>query len=211
MNYEVRIDKSCSDYLATMQEMELIVRTVRNGAAPSLLWFLEYPPLYTAGLGCKDVSVHGEIPVFPSLRGGRMTYHGPGQRVIYFIHKLPPKHQDVKRYIYFLEEWMIEVLKCFNIQGKRDANGVGVWVRSNHSVKKIGAIGVRIQGWVVSHGISFNVCSDLTHYNNIIPCGISGAGVTSLKELGVKSAMQDVDAIFVKTFEKTYINIMGKI
>lgn len=208
MEYELRIENGFQPYLETMQEMERRVACVKDGAEKSLLWFLEHPALYTAGVGVKNHSFHSEIPLYTTTRGGKVTYHGPGQRVIYFVHKLPVSERDIRKYIYFLEEWLIVTLGCLGINGLRHKDGTGVWVNTASGVEKIGAIGVRLQGWVVSHGISLNIAPNLNHYKDIIPCGIEGRSVTSLKELGVRASMEEVDQILIDSFDSTYRKVM---
>lgn len=208
MEYELRIENGFRPYLDTIQEMEQRVTCVRSGQKKSLLWFLEYPPLYTAGVGVKDHVFCSEIPLHTTTRGGKVTYHGPGQRVVYFVHKLPFSERDIRKYIYFLEEWLIVALGRLGINGLRHEDGTGVWVRTASGVEKIGAIGVRLQGWVVSHGVSLNISPNLDHYKNIVPCGIEGRSVTSLERLGVCASMEEVDKILVDCFLSTYRKVM---
>jgi lipoyl(octanoyl) transferase len=187
--------------------MERRARAVREGAAPELLWFLEHPPLYTAGTSADDgeLLAPGRFPVYRTGRGGRFTYHGPGQRVAYSILDLRrPGPPDLRRYVYDLEGWLIAALARLDVTGERRDGRIGIWVRTGIGEAKIGALGVRISRWVTTHGIALNVSPDLSHFAGIVPCGISDHGVTSLKALGAESDMAKVDAVLRATFEETF-------
>jgi lipoyl(octanoyl) transferase len=185
--------------------MEARAAAIANGTEPELVWLVEHPPIYTAGTSARDEDLlDPRFPVFKTGRGGQFTYHGPGQRVGYVMLNLRPRGGDVRRYVHDLEEWLIRALKRFDVQGERRADRVGIWVVRGDHEDKIAAIGVRVRRWVTFHGIALNVAPDLTHFGGIVPCGIRGHGVTSLKDLGVGANMADVDAVLRAAFEEVF-------
>jgi lipoyl(octanoyl) transferase len=192
-------------YEAAVAAMEHRVRLIRDGEAEELVWFLEHPPLYTAGTSAdpKDLLAQ-DLPVFATGRGGQYTYHGPGQRVAYVLLDLKRRGADLKRHVYNLEEWLIRALQELGVTGERRQGRVGVWVDDKGKEAKIGAVGVRVRKWVTYHGISLNVSPDLSHYRGIVPCGIRDYGVTSLKELGAGATMGEVDRALRQSWKKVF-------
>lgn len=189
--------------------MEQRVAEIRDGEAPETVWLLEHPPLYTAGTSADPAELlnSDRFPVFQSGRGGRFTYHGPGQRVAYAMLDLRTRGTDVRAFVRGLEEWLIGTLGRFGVSGERREGRVGIWVaRGNGSEReeKIAAIGVRVRRWITFHGISLNVAPDLGHFEGIVPCGITGHGVTSLHDLGIEAAMADVDAALHAAFDDVF-------
>jgi lipoyl(octanoyl) transferase len=183
--------------------MEQRVADIRAGTAPELVWLLEHPPVYTAGTSAAEDELldAGRFPVHRTGRGGRYTYHGPGQRITYVMLDLKRRGPDVRQFVRNLEGWVIAVLNQFGVTGERRDGRVGIWVAGpDGTEEKIAAIGVRIRHWVTFHGIAINVNPELEHFNGIIPCGIAGYGVTSLSQLGVTASLEDVDAVLRKTF-----------
>ena len=207
-NLEWRISSDLVPYPEALAEMEQRVAQIHAGDAPELIWLLEHPPLYTAGTSTnKEDLLDARFPVFEAGRGGELTYHGPGQRVIYILMDLNKRGRDVRKFVHNLEQWMIDTLAQFNIVGEVRDDRVGVWVvRDGGMEDKIGAIGVRVRKWVTFHGIALNVEPDLTHYSGIVPCGIRGFGVTSLVDLGTPATMSDVDVAFKETFANVFGN-----
>jgi lipoyl(octanoyl) transferase len=187
--------------------MEFRASQVRAGAAPELLWFLEHPPLYTAGTSAaeSELLTPGRFPVFRTGRGGRFTYHGPGQRVGYAVMNLRnPGPPDVRRYVQSLETWLIAALARLGVTGELREGRIGIWVRTATGEAKIAALGVRVSRWVTTHGIALNVAPDLSHFAGIVPCGISEFGVTSLQALGAEHDMAKVDDALRVAFEETF-------
>ena len=186
-------------YPDAVAAMEARVAAIRAGTAPEALWFVEHPPLYTAGTSAQtsDLLEPDRFPVHRTGRGGQYTYHGPGQRVVYAMLDLQrPRacgQADVRCYVHNLEEWMIRTLARFGVTGERREGRVGIWVKRGFKEDKVGAIGVRVRHWITYHGIALNVAPDLGHFTGIVPCGIAGHGVTSLKDLGVDVSMDAVD------------------
>lgn len=183
-------------YEQALAEMESRVAAIRLGQAPELVWLLEHPPLYTAGTSATDDELleDPEFPVHRTGRGGRYTYHGPGQRVGYVMMDLKRRGPDVRAFVHRLEAWLIATLAHFGVHGERRAERIGIWVvRPDGREEKIAALGLRIRQWVSFHGVSLNVNPDLSHYAGIVPCGIADHGITSLAALGIEVRMDDVD------------------
>jgi lipoyl(octanoyl) transferase len=204
---EWRISDGLVDYGAAVGEMEARAAAIRAGEAPELCWLLEHPPLYTAGTSAReqDLLTPDRLPVFRTGRGGQYTYHGPGQRVGYVMLDLQRRGPDLRAYIWRLEEWLIRTLARFGIQGERRDGRIGIWVvKPSGQEAKIAALGVRVRRWVTYHGVAINLDPDLEHFGGIVPCGISGFGVTSLADLGLTTTMQELDAALIEAFEQVF-------
>ncbi|MEG3617719.1 lipoyl(octanoyl) transferase LipB [Magnetovibrio sp. PR-2] len=202
-----RVTDDLQDYETAHDFMESRVQGIRDGSEGEIVWLLQHPPLYTAGTSADagDLLDSERFPVFETGRGGQYTYHGPGQRVGYFMLDLKNHGSDVRAYVNKLEEVMIRTIAAFGVTGERREGRVGIWVeRSNGREDKIGAIGVRVRKWVSFHGLALNVEPDLSHFGGIVPCGISEHGVTSLRDLGVKATMDEVDDVLRLTFETVF-------
>jgi lipoyl(octanoyl) transferase len=198
-------------YLEAVAAMEARAAAIADGAAGELVWLLEHPPLYSAGVSARpaDLLDAGRFPVFASGRGGQHTYHGPGQRVAYVMLDLRERGRDVRAFVAALEGWIIDALSAFNVEGQIRPGRVGVWVERRAPgtaprEDKIAAIGVRIRRWVSFHGISLNVEPDLDHFSGIVPCGISEHGVTSLVDLGRPVTMDEADAALKAGFVRAF-------
>lgn len=207
---EWRISDHPIGYVEALDEMEARVAAIAAGTAPELVWLLEHPPLYTAGTSAEDAELldQARFPVHRTGRGGRWTYHGPGQRVAYVMLDLNRRGRDVRRFVGDLEAWVIGTLAAFNVDGEIREGRVGVWVRRPDKgpgiEDKIAAIGIRVRRWVSFHGISINVEPDLDHFAGIVPCGIAEHGVTSLADLGRIVTMPEVDSALRKGFEDVF-------
>ena len=198
---EWRFEDGLTGYEDAVATMEARARAIRAGEAPELIWFLEHPPLYTAGTTARrEDLLDARFPVHESMRGGQYTYHGPGQRVVYVMLDLRARGLGVRRFVESMEAWMIAALARFNVTGETRPGRVGIWVGRGSREDKIGAIGVRVRHGVSFHGLSVNVEPDLTHYAGIVPCGISEHGVTSLVDLGLPVSMADLDVALKETF-----------
>ncbi|GAA5066092.1 lipoyl(octanoyl) transferase LipB [Roseibacterium beibuensis] len=195
--------------------MEARADAIARGEAGECIWLLEHPPLYTAGTSANpaDLRMPDRFPVYETRRGGQYTYHGPGQRVAYVLLDLNKRGRDIRRFVTSLETWVIAALAEFNLRGEIRPGRVGVWVARPEKPPlpdgtpredKIAAIGVRIRKWVSFHGISINVDPDLDHFDGIVPCGISGHGVTSLVDLGLLVTMDDLDVALKRTFDEVF-------
>ena len=208
---EWRISGAAVPYPEALAVMEARIAAIADDAAPELVWLLEHPPLYTSGTSGKpDDLLDDRFPVFSTGRGGQLTYHGPGQRVVYVMLNLKQRYPDVRAYVAGLEEWIIRALAMIQTKGERREDRVGVWVRrpdkGSGYEDKIAAIGVRMRRWVSYHGIAINVAPDLTHFAGIVPCGLADPryGVTSLADLGHAAAMADVDMALRQAFEDVF-------
>lgn len=198
------------DYPAAVAAMEARAAAIADGTAGELVWLLEHPPLYTAGVSAKagDLLTPDRFPVFESGRGGQFTYHGPGQRVAYVMLDLTKRGRDVRAFVAALEAWIIDALAAFNVTGELRDGRVGVWVERKGAgwsrEDKIAAIGVKLRRWVSFHGISLNVEPDLSHFSGIVPCGQTEHGVTSLVDLGLPVTMDEADAALRASFTKVF-------
>ncbi len=196
------------DYETAVAAMEARAEAIAAGAAGELVWLLEHPPLYTAGVSAKpdDLLQPDRFPVFTSSRGGQFTYHGPGQRVAYVMLDLSARQKDVRAFVAALEAWVIDALGAFNVEGQVRQGRVGVWVEHGAPKRedKIAAIGVRLRRWVSFHGVSLNVEPDLEHFAGIVPCGVTDHGVTSLVDLGLPVSMAEADAALRASFERVF-------
>ena len=204
-----------SDYATTLAAMEARAAAIAEGSAPEAIWLLEHPPLYTAGSSARpaDLTDPDRFPVYAARRGGQYTYHGPGQRVAYVMLDLNRRGRDVKRFVCALEAWIIATLADFGVKGERRSGRVGVWVArpslpplpdGSPREDKIAAIGVKLRRWVSFHGLSINVGPDLGHFSGIVPCGITGHGVTSLVDLGLPVTMADLDEALRRQFATAF-------
>ena len=204
---EWRIAETPVGYEPAVGEMEARVAAIRAGTASELVWLLEHPALYTAGTSARDEDLldPSRLPVHRTGRGGRHTYHGPGQRIAYVMLDLDRRDRDVRCHVHRLEEWIIRTLARFGIKGERRDGRVGIWVaRHGGEEEKIAAIGVRVRRWVTYHGAGLNVDPELDHYRGIVPCGIAEHGVTSLARLGVGATMAEVDDALRVTFAEVF-------
>lgn len=199
---EWRLSSESVGYPEALAEMEQRNAAVQTGDARELIWLLEHPPLYTAGTSSDPAELLSqEFPVYDTGRGGRHTYHGPGQRVGYIILNLKTRNADVRGFVHALEHWVIAALAEFGVMARAVDGRVGIWCDTPDGQEaKIGAIGIRIRKWVTMHGFSVNINPDLSHFGGIVPCGISEYPVTSLAQLGIAIKLQDFDEALQKTF-----------
>lgn len=204
------VAEGLTGYDEAVAEMEARAALIADGEARERVWLVEHPPLYTAGTSAKDEDLIApeRFPVFRSGRGGQFTYHGPGQRVAYVMLDLKRRQPDLRCFVAALEGWLIGALDDFNIRGERREDRVGVWVRRPDRgadvEDKIAAIGIRVRRWVSFHGISFNVDPELSHFDGIVPCGVSRHGVTSLVDLGLPVSMAEADSVLREAFERVF-------
>ncbi|MDB5442041.1 MAG: lipoate-protein ligase [Phenylobacterium sp.] len=208
---EWAVSRGLVGYEDAVAAMEARAEAIAEGRAGELVWLLEHPPLYTAGVSAKpgDLLDPGRFPVFRSGRGGQFTYHGPGQRVAYLMLDLRARERDVRAFVAALEAWLIGALAGLEVTGEVRPGRVGVWVeRKAPGVpareEKIAAIGVKLRRWVSFHGVSLNVAPDLAHFAGIVPCGQTEHGVTSLVDLGLPATMDDADAALMASFREVF-------
>ena len=212
---EWRVEAGYVPYPEAVAFMEARVAAISAGEAPELVWLIEHPPLYTAGVSSKDADLLDahRFPVHRTGRGGQFTYHGPGQRVAYVMLDLNARGRDVRLFVRGLERWIIGALGQFGVEADVREGRVGVWVTRKgpdgqgglwSREDKIAAIGVKVRKWVTFHGISLNVEPDLDHFTGIVPCGIQEHGVTSLVDLGVLATMEEADAALKAGFQRVF-------
>ena len=202
------VSPGLTDYDAAVAAMEQRAADIAAGAADELVWLLEHPPLYSAGVSAKpsDLLTPERFPVFKSGRGGQFTYHGPGQRVAYVMLDVGARGHDVRAFVCALETWIIRALADLGLAAETRPGRIGVWVTRAAPAReeKIAAIGVKLRKWVSFHGISLNVAPDLEHFAGIVPCGIREHGVTSLADLGLHTSMAKVDAALARAFNAIF-------
>ena len=192
---EWRVSPGLSPYAETLAEMEARAAAIRSGEARELVWLLEHPPLFTAGTSADPAELFNPqgFPVFAAGRGGRYTYHGPGQRVGYVLVDLDRRGRDVRRFVHSLEGWLIATLGRLGVEARRAPGRIGIWTDRDGKEAKVGAIGVRVRKWVTLHGFSINLAPELSHFSGIVPCGIADFPVTSLDEMGVSCGQERFD------------------
>lgn len=208
---EWRRDGGLSAYELALEEMNRRADAVRRGEASELIWLLEHPPLYTAGTSADPAELfnpHG-FPVHAAGRGGRYTYHGPGQRVGYVVLDLEKRGKDVRRYVHALEGWVIDALARLGVEAFRVPGRIGIWVTRDGVEAKIGAIGVRVRRWVTMHGFAVNVRPELSHFSGIVPCGIADAPVTSLDEIGISEGQTGLDMALRQGLDHFLASVQG--
>ena len=205
-----RATPGLTDYETARLRMREVSARIAAGGESELVWLVEHPPLYTAGTSAREEDLRDpeRFPVYQTGRGGQYTYHGPGQRVAYVMLDLRGRGRDVRAYVTGLEQWIIDTLAGLGVTGERREDRVGVWVRRSDkgggSEDKIAAIGVRVSKWVTRHGIAINAHPDLEHFSGIVPCGITGHGVTSLADLNAPSALPALDAALKHNFQRIF-------
>ncbi len=209
---EWRVSEGLVPYEVALAEMESRAAAVRSGEARELVWLLEHPPLFTAGTSADPSELSNPLgfPVFNAGRGGRYTYHGPGQRVGYLVLDLDRRGRDVRNFVHSLEGWMIDALRELGIVARREPGRIGIWTGQGAEEAKIGAIGVRVRRWVTMHGFSINVAPDLSHFGGIVPCGIADFGVTSVERLGLDPSMKRLDEALAHGFP-AFLNSLNDI
>jgi len=189
-------------YPDALAVMDVRVAAIADGEASECVWLLEHPPLYTAGTSAKasELLDEGRFPVYRTGRGGRFTYHGPGQRVAYVMLDLTQRGRDVRAFVAALEDWLIATLARLGVEGERRPGAVGIFVGG----AKIASIGVRVRHWVSLHGVSLNVAPELEHFSGIVPCGLEDVKVTSLAALGADTDMAAVDRVLRSAFAEIF-------
>ena len=201
---EWRVSDGQVPYEEALAFMEQRAAAIRSGDAAECIWLLEHPPLFTAGTSADPSELMNPLgfPVYEAGRGGRYTYHGPGQRVGYIMLDLERRGKDVRRLVSSLQGWMITTLADLGVAAHRADGRIGIWVGEGPEEAKIAALGIRIKRWVTLHGFAINVAPDLAHFGGIVPCGISEFGVTSLEKLGKQTGFECVDAALKRTFHR---------
>ena len=204
MIIEVKNSLKTIDYAESIRILEKRVDDVFLGNKPELIWVLEHNHVYTAGTSAKDGDLLDKsINVIKTNRGGKHTYHGPGQKVVYFVINLNKRGKDIRKFVTKIENCIIDVLAEYRIQSFPDKKNIGIWVNNNNKVMKIAAIGIKVKKWIAYHGFALNVCNDLSKYKKIIPCGIKNKDVTNLKELR-NINYNNIQRTIIKKFLNTF-------
>jgi lipoyl(octanoyl) transferase len=184
MNIEIKKSQKPVKYEDALTFMEQRLREIDEKKSGDLIWILEHEEIYTAGTSYKETEILDKsIKIIKTNRGGKITYHGPGQLICYFVIDLKKRNKDIRKFISTIEKTIINTLKYYNIETFADKKNIGIWYNYNQQIKKIAAIGVRVSKWIAYHGFSINIKNDLKRYQAIIPCGIEDKGVTNLKEI----------------------------
>jgi len=205
MNIEVKNSIKSIDYTKSMKILEKRVNDVINGKKDEFLWILEHKPVYTAGTSSnKRDLINKNLNVIKTNRGGKHTYHGPGQKIVYFVLNLNKRDRDIRKLVTKIENCIIDILNEYKIISYNDKKNIGIWVGNKKNSKKIAAIGIRVRKWVAYHGFALNVCNDLSQYKGIIPCGIKDKDITNLKSLGVKD-FKNIEKIIIKKFLNIFL------
>ena len=209
---EWRVSPGLTPYEEALAAMEARAAAIRAGEQSELIWLLEHPPLYTAGTSADPAELFNPLnfPVHAAGRGGRYTYHGPGQRVGYLMIDLDRRGRDVRRFVHGLESWLIDSLADLGIAAFRSPGRIGIWVNRNGSESKIGALGLRVRRWVTMHGFSVNMTPELSHFSGIVPCGIIDSPVTSLDEMGVADSQPRFDLALRLRLDEFLFSLEGE-
>jgi len=209
---EWRVSPGLTPYPDALAEMEARVAAIQEGRAPELVWLLEHPPLFTAGTSADSAELFNPMrfPVYDAGRGGRYTYHGPGQRVGYVMLDLNRRGRDVRRFVHALEGWVIDSLARLGVMAFRAEGRIGIWVKHGKTEAKVGAIGVRVRRWTTMHGFSINIDPELSHFSGIVPCGIGEFPVTSLDAMGVPKGHEHLDLALRQELDRFLVSIEGR-
>ena len=207
MNIEIKKSKKPIKYKDAIEFMEQRLREVNEKKSKQLIWILEHEDLYTAGTSFNENEVIDKsVKIVKTNRGGKITYHGPGQLICYFVIDLKDRKKDIRKFISIIEKSIIDTLKFFNIETFADKDNIGIWYNNNSKIEKVAAIGVRISKWIAYHGFSINISNDLKKYKAIIPCGIKDKGVTNLYNISNQS-FENIDDKIIENFTSNLKNL----
>ena len=202
MNIEIKKTTKPVKYLEAIKFLEERLQEINNGKKEDLIWILEHDEIYTAGTSYKEEEIlNKNIELTKTNRGGKITWHGPGQLICYFVIDLKKRKKDIRKFITLIEKTIIESLSEFNIQTFGDPKNIGIWTNHNNKVSKVAAIGVRVSKWIAYHGFAINIDNNLSNYKNIIPCGIKDKGVINLKEVNDQD-YKKLGEIVIEKFSK---------
>ncbi len=200
MNLEIKKSKKPIKYEYAIDFMETRLQSIHENKSKDLIWILEHEDIYTAGTNYKEAEIIDKsIDIIKTNRGGKITYHGPGQLICYFVIDLKKRNKDIRKFISLIEKTIIETLKFYKIKTFADKSNIGIWYKDQSDIKKIAAIGVRVSKWIAYHGFSININNNLEKYKSIIPCGISDKGITNLKKIN-NMDYKNLENILIKNF-----------
>ena len=202
MNIEIKKSIKPINYEDAIRLLEERLLEINSDQKSDLIWILEHQEIYTAGTSYKEEEIlNKNIKVIKTNRGGKITYHGPGQLICYFVVDLKKRNKDIRKFITLIEKTIIESLSKFNIKAFGDPKNIGIWTDYKGEINKVAAIGVRVSKWIAYHGFSINISNDLSKYKNIVPCGIKDKGVINLKEIQDQD-YKSLDKVIIDTFSK---------
>ena len=208
MKLEIKISKKPVEYQEAIKFLEERVIKIQNKESCNLLWILEHPNLYSAGTSAKETDLlnKNKFPIYKTNRGGQWTFHGDGQKIIYFAIDLTSE-KNIKNFVRKIENWIIKVLNNYKIESSNDPNNIGIWVKNNNNLEKIAAIGIRVKKWIAFHGYSLNINVNKKNYNGIIPCGINDKGIANMSDFINLSNLNNIDEVIISEFKKTFPNM----
>jgi len=208
MKLEIKISKKPVEYQEAIKFLEERVIKIQNKESGNLLWILEHPNLYSAGTSAKETDLlnKNKFPIYKTNRGGQWTFHGDGQKIIYFAIDLTSE-KNIKNFVRKIENWIIKVLNNYKIKSSNDPNNIGIWVKNNNNLEKIAAIGIRVKKWIAFHGYSLNINVNKKNYNGIIPCGINDKGIANMSDFINLSNLNNVNEVIISEFKKTFPNM----
>ena len=208
MKLEIKISKKPVEYQEAVKFLEERVIKIQNKKSSNLLWILEHPNLYSAGTSAKETDLlnKNKFPIYKTNRGGQWTFHGDGQKIIYFAIDLTSE-KNIKNFVRKIENWIIKVLNNYKIESSNDPNNIGIWVKNNNNLEKIAAIGIRVKKWIAFHGYSLNINVNKKNYNGIIPCGINDKGIANMSDFINLSNLNNINEVIILEFKKTFPNM----
>ena len=208
MKLEIKISKKPVEYQEAIKFLEERVIKIQNKKSSNLLWILEHPNLYSAGTSAKETDLlnKNKFPIYKTNRGGQWTFHGDGQKIIYFAIDLNSE-KNIKNFVRKIENWIIKVLNNYKIESSNDPNNIGIWVKNNNNLEKIAAIGIRVKKWIAFHGYSLNINVNKKNYNGIIPCGINDKGIANMSDFINLSNLNNINEVIISEFKKTFPNM----
>ena len=208
MKLEIKISKKPVEYQDAIKFLEERVIKIQNKKSCNLLWILEHPNLYSAGTSAKETDLlnKNKFPIYKTNRGGQWTFHGDGQKIIYFAIDLTSE-KNIKNFVRKIENWIIKVLNNYKIESSNDPNNIGIWVKNNNNLEKIAAIGIRVKKWIAFHGYSLNINVNKKNYNGIIPCGINDKGIANMSDFIDLSNLNNINEVIISEFKKNFPNM----
>jgi lipoyl(octanoyl) transferase len=208
MNIEIKISKKPIDYQVAIDFLEKRLADVIKNNANELVWILEHNNVYTCGTSGKEHELlqPNKLPTIRTNRGGKWTYHGKGQKVIYFVLNLNKRGKEIKKLVRNIEHWIIEILKEYEIHSYADPTNIGIWVKNNNSEYKIAAIGIKVKKWIAYHGFSINLNVNKDYYSGIIPCGITEKGIINFSDIKKLPSEENLNNTIIKQFKKIFTN-----
>ena len=204
MNIEIKISKKPVDYQSALNELEQRALQVHLKEKSELIWILEHKDIYTCGTSGKDNELldKKKFPILKTNRGGKWTFHGSGQKIVYFVLNIDQRGKKIRKLVRTIEEWIILILKKYNIEAHSDEKNIGIWVNKNNKEYKIAAIGLKVKKWIAYHGFALNLNVDKKNYNGIVPCGISDKGIINWSE--IKEIPQSLDETIISSFKEKF-------